>query len=199
MKRTISVIAAAIAAMFSIGAANVAVADVAVADEQAAAVPRSVFISELSTQGVGPDATFKEFLELSNRANYTVTIGGARLLANFSNFEFEIAQIPTGTRLAPGQTYLLASQRLAGSVQPDQIFTTTMDIPNSVGISLQTVMGRQLDVVGTTYRTAYRSGIPASPLTQQDAVQRKSLHRVLFTGSNQVDFQKLPASPGRPG
>ncbi|EME58610.1 lamin tail domain-containing protein [Amycolatopsis decaplanina] len=194
MKRTISVIATAVAAMFSIGVGNAAVAA-----EQAEVAPRSVHISEFSTQGVGPDATFKEFIELSNRAAYTVNIGGARLLANFSNVEFEIAQIPTGTRLAPGQTYLLASQRLASSVQPDQIFSTTRDIPNSVGISLQTVMGRQLDVVGTTYRTTFRSGTPAVPLTQQDAVQRKSLHRVLFTGINRVDFQKLPATPGRPG
>ncbi|WP_340684124.1 lamin tail domain-containing protein [Amycolatopsis coloradensis] len=194
MKRTFCVIAAAVATVFGLGAANAAVAE-----EQVPVVPRSVHISELATQGVGPDATFKEYIELSNRANYTVTIGGAKLLANYSNFEFEIARIPTGTRLAPGQTYLLASQRLAGSVQPDQVFTTTNDIPNAVGISLQTAMGRQLDVVGTTYRTTYYAGVPASPLSPQDAAQKKSLHRVNFVGNNQVDFQKLPASPGRPG
>jgi hypothetical protein len=59
--------------------------------------------------------------------------------------------------------------------------------------------GQQVDVVGTTYNTTFRLGTPTQPMTTADANTRQSIHHVLFTGNNRVDFQKGRATPGVPG
>jgi hypothetical protein len=199
MRRTLTVIAAAVATLFGgMGVANATAAEV---EQQAAAIPTGLYISEFATaQGVGPNATFKEFIELKYRgAAKEVTIGGARLFANFSRFgpDIEIAQIPFGVHLKKGETYLVASPQFRGPVAPKRLFNADVELRDAVGISLKTVMGRQLDVVGTTPNTRYVSGDPASPLTEEEAADRMSLTRVDFTGNNVVDFQKLKATPGR--
>jgi hypothetical protein len=56
-----------------------------------------------------------------------------------------------------------------------------------------------VDVVGTTYNTTFRLGTPTQPMTTADANTRQSIHHVLFTGNNRVDFQKGRATPGVPG
>lgn len=200
MRRTLAALMAAAAAMLGLGFAGTANAqEPPVQLPQQPTVPFGAYISEFATQGVGANATFKEFIELSNRSSRNVAIGGHRVVANFSGRTVEIAQIPSFTVLSPGETYLLASQRFTGPQAPDQLFTTEQDIPNAVGLALFNRQGQPVDVVGTTYNTVFRAGTPALPLTTADAMQRLSLHHRQFTGTNRVDFQKGRATPGIPG
>lgn len=186
MRRTITVIAAAIAAMFSAG-----VASAAVGEQVPVVVPEGLKVSEVATaQGVGPAATFREFIELQNvNDNNPVSISGVKVFAKRPGLpEFLVAQIPFGTpRLQPGQTYLLASASFQpGPIQPDLYFTTQTDIPEVARITLKSRYNQTFETANIT---------AARALTPSDIMARKSLHR---TACVTPAWQKFGATPGIP-
>jgi hypothetical protein len=197
MKRTLAAIAVAGIAMLSMGAVVGTASAAGESGKSFTAACPDAFINEFATRGSGPNGQFKEFIEL--RSNMTVDISGYKILATFgtSKRPLTLAEIPEGVVLQPGQAYLLASARFEGQVVPDQIFNTSRDIPDAIGIALvPRGTAEPADVVGTTSATPFYAVAPTSPLTPSEASANLSIHRFACTGVNVNDFGKAAASPG---
>lgn len=185
MRRTITVIAAAVAAMFSAGIANAAV------DSVPAVVPEGLKVVEVATAyGPGPNAQRQEFIKLQNTLEMDrVSISGVKVFVTVPGQPaLQVAQIPFGTRkLAPGQTFLLATPGFEpqGAV-PDLVFSTQTDnIPNIARINLRK---------GTaTFDTANIS--QAAALTPQDIKERKTLHRTQCIAPAWAKYGATPRTP----
>lgn len=185
MRRTITVIAAAVAAMFSAG-----VASAAVVEQAPAVVPQGLKVSEVATAfGVGAAAPSREFIELQNVNQMDpVSISGVKVFAQRpGQSEFLVAQVPYGTpRLKAGQVYLLASAGFQpGAIVPDQVFSTQTDIPDIARIILKKG--------NATFETANITA--AKALTPQDVQARKTLHRTACTVPAWVKYGQTAGIP----
>ncbi len=106
--------------------------------QPARAISNNVVVSEFRTRG--PAGEFDDFIELFNRSDENVNIGGWQVTAVQTRSTNSVTLvIPTGVVLYPGSNYLIGGAAYTGTVAPDQRFT---GMPDNVGIGLLTKVSR---------------------------------------------------------
>lgn len=160
------------------------------------AISNSIVISEFRTRG--PSGESDDFIELFNRANENVSIGGWVVRAQQTRSTNSVSVvIPNNVILYPGSHYLIAGPAYSGAVRPDQWFIGMWD---NIGIGLLTPGGALFDAVGTDFNI-YQEGMPLVTLVTNDdrGYERKpsgTTGNVLDTDHNTGDFRLI--SPSNP-
>ncbi|MFL7869197.1 MAG: lamin tail domain-containing protein, partial [Anaerolineales bacterium] len=155
-----------------------------------------VVISEFRTRG--PIDTDDEFVEIYNRTNGSINIGGWLLRrSNSTGSQINTAYtFPAGTSLFPGQRFLIVGSTYSGSVSGDA--TVALGIVDGGGIALTLADGVTIiDEVGMSVASAYYEGTPLAQLSGSDdqSYARKD-NGCTDTNNNSVDFVLLlPSDP----
>jgi hypothetical protein len=167
-----------------------------VSREPARAISSTIVISEFRTRGPGGAAD--DFIELFNRSDENINIGGwqVRALQTRSTNSATVT-IFNGVVLYPGSNYLIGGPGYSGAVTPDQGFA---GMPDNVGIGLLTPNGAVVDAVATDFSLYEEGGPLVTIVTNEDrGYQRKPLgstRNVIDTDHNSDDFRLV--SPSRP-
>lgn len=164
----------------------------------AGAASTTVVISEF--RFFGPNGAFDEFIELYNKSDAPLNIGGYQIRSSngFGNTAL-LATIPAGTTVPPKGFFLLAnSGGYTGGTAPDQ--TYTLQVSPIGGIALLDAQGNIVDQVGSGLGSAYEEGNPLFPPFSNGnyGFQRKGgkCNPGLDTDQNSSDFEQInPAQP----
>ena len=130
------------------------------------AASETIVISEFRVRG--PSGAADEFVELHNRSNAPVDIGGLLVRgSNDTGFVTTRATIADGTTIGPGCFFLLTNSSTSGgpysgAIVGNQTFAT--GITDTGGIAVTTAVGDILDQVGMSLGSAYREGTPLASL-----------------------------------
>ncbi|AHH96954.1 hypothetical protein GCM10010174_73870 [Kutzneria viridogrisea] len=152
-------------------------------------------IDQFATRG--PAGPQDQYIQIKNISLVAQDLSNFKISAapSFSQI-FDLATIPLGTVLQPGQVYVVANaQGYSGGVV-DQYFTTTIPLTDQTGIALVTPSNVRIDSVGTTPLSPFTVGRPATPLTSNAPL---ALVRHSNTGNNAADFSVAMRTPGVPG
>lgn len=176
-------------------------------DRPAARTSPPVAISEVATDPElpVPGGDRHAFVELGNYADTPQDISGWTIIActadGFRAFD-DLATVPSGTTLAPGETWLAA---LAGTAVAAE---ATFDDPfalQGAGVWVQDDLGHRIDSVGIYHRNEMDESVErASPCTNglalatfaPDRLRGETYRRAGFTGSDVSDFVVAGATPG---
>ena len=175
-----------------------------------AAEPRDtgVVISEIATDPLTVAAISEphNFVELSNRSDRAVDVGGWRVWAcdrdGLRRAE-PLAELADGAQLLPGQSIVIAAEGTA--TDADARFARPLDFLGA-GALVETAEGDIADRVGVFHVNEMDESIePPSPCTnsvslvafQPDRVRGESFHRVGRSGVDLRDFVTAPATPGQ--
>jgi hypothetical protein len=160
------------------------------------AASANIVISEFRTRGLAGE--FDDFIELFNRSDENVSIGGWQIKAlQTRSLNFVTVVIPTGVVLYAGSNYLIGGGGYVGAVRPDQWFP---GMPDNVGIGLLTPGGVVIDAVATDF-SLYQEGGPLVTLVSNEdrSYQRRPLgstRNVIDTDDNSDDFRLVsPCDP----
>jgi hypothetical protein len=151
--------------------------------------PPHVVISEFRTRGAsGAD---DEFIEIFNATGKSVDLSSWKISksSGCATGTADLATIPGGVILVPGQYYLFGNSGFAGSV--DRSFTSS--IADDGGIALLDTGGKIVDQVGMCNGTLYKEGTPLAKLTAdvEQSYERKSATgpgNCTDTDNNAADF-----------
>jgi hypothetical protein len=164
----------------------------------AGAVSNTVVISEF--RFFGPNGAFDEFIELHNKSDAPLNVGGYQLRSsNGFGTTALLTTLPPGTTLPAKGFYLLAnSGGYTGGTAPDQ--TYTLQVSPIGGIALLDAQGNTVDQVGSGLGSAYREGNVFFPPFNNGnyGIQRKGgkCNPSLDTDNNASDFELInPAQP----
>jgi 3',5'-cyclic AMP phosphodiesterase CpdA len=175
-----------------------------------AAQPRDTgaVISEIATDPltVAAIAEPHNFVELSNRSESIVDVGGWRVWAcdrDGMRRAQPLAELAEGTQLPPGRSIVIAAE---GTVtDADLRFARPLDFLGT-GALVETADGDIADRVGIFYVNEMDESIePPSPCTntvslvtfQPDRVLGESFHRIARSGVDLNDFVTAAATPGQ--
>ncbi|HVU02140.1 MAG TPA: lamin tail domain-containing protein [Polyangiaceae bacterium] len=132
---------------------------------EAPAVSTTIVISEFRTRG--PNGSNDEFVEIFNKSNAAVNIGGYKLMvSDGAGNTALVKQVAASTILQPKHFYLFAnngSQGYSGLVPPS--VTYSQSIPDDGGIAIFTSANVQVDAVGMSAGSAYEEGTPLAPMS----------------------------------
>lgn len=161
-----------------------------------------VVISEFRTRG--PRGEKDEFIELYNRSNQRLDLGGWTLaVSNGSGTTTTLLTIAPGTLLPARSHLLLANVEDYSSVPADQTFSG--DIADDGGIALRPLRGIPGDEVGMSNGSAFREGAVLTPmLTNADqSYERRPAGpggSPVDSNNNRADFRVLtPSTPQNRG
>ena len=155
-----------------------------------------VVISEFRTRG--PINIDDEFVEIYNRTNSSINIGGWLLRrSNSTGSQINTAYVfPTSTSLLPGQRFLVVGSSYSGSVPGDA--TVALSVVDAGGIALTLADGvTKIDEVGMDTGSAYFEGTPLTPLSGSgnQSYERKDFG-CTDTNNNFADFVlRTPSDP----
>ncbi len=155
-----------------------------------------VAISEFRT--TGPNGGNDEFIELYNRTNSSVNIGGWLLRRSSSTGTVSTRYtFSSGIILLPGQRYLVTGSAYSGSLSGDAT-NVALDIADNGGIALTLADGvTEIDAVGMASGSAYLEGTPLVQLSgssDQSYARRNS--GCMDTSNNNADFLlQAPSNP----
>jgi hypothetical protein len=169
---------------------------------------RGVAISEIATDPASEELpagiTQRNYIELGNYGDTAVDLGGwtVRRCEASGIRSSESLTVPRGTRLQPGDSYLLAK---AGT-QPgaDAEYPTALSMLGT-GVWIADAAGRRIDSVGVFHQNEMDSPIDTfSPCTkglslttyQPDRLLSETFQRTRFTGVDADDFVVRKATPG---
>jgi hypothetical protein len=104
--------------------------------------------------------TTNQFIELYNAGPKTIDLSGWTLVNTQSQWApVQLAKIPTGTKLASGEYYLLGLAQ-SGLAAPAEAGAVKINVRNTVGLEV----GQPVDIDGES-RTVASIGAPAAPMT----------------------------------
>lgn len=165
----------------------------------ASPVPSQIVISEFRTRG--PNGANDEFVEIYNKTNSSVTIGGWKIRAsNNSGTISTRLTIPAGVTI-PARAHFLATNAsgYSGAIAGDQTFSS--GITNDGGLAITLPDDTVVDQVGLSAGSAYKESAHLVPLAT-DLDQSYERKPGGFSGNgedtndNFSDFQLLtPSSP----
>jgi hypothetical protein len=119
-------------------------------------------INEFMTGMTG--AAANEFVELVNSGTAAADVGGYKLVyrSGAGTSDVSLGTIPSGTTIAAGGFYLFGGSGYAGSVTPDQSFSTSL-AATAGGLALRDASGAIVDSLGYGDATnAFVEGHPAA-------------------------------------
>ena len=188
------------------GAPNAAVQD---ALATAAVIDRGIVVSELATDPLDVTAIAEphNFVELANQSAVAVDLSGWRVWAcdeGGVRYAEPLAQLPSGSRLSPGATFVIAAEGSAGAFAASLRYTTPLWFLGT-GVLLEDSRGAVVDRVGAYHVNEMDESVePPSPCSngaslvtfQPDRVRGETYHRVARTGVDVNDFVTAGASPG---
>ena len=153
----------------------------------------NVVISEFRTRG--PSGSFDEFIEIFNPGGSAIDIGNWMIMKVAGcpiNTKTELATIPIGTLLQPGQHYLIVKAVGEGTPTPALLVTAdryfpdagTPDSPiytiaDNGGIALIDALGQVVDQVGMCNVSDYLEGTPLSTMS----------------GNSEQSYERKPGGP----
>lgn len=188
------------------GAPNASVQD---ALATASVIDRGIVVSELATDPLDVAAITEphNFVELANQSLATVDLSGWRVWAcdeRGVRFADPLAQLPTGSRLAPGAVLVIAAEGSTGASRASLRYAEPLWFLGT-GVLLEDSRGAVVDRVGAYHVNEMDQSVePPSPCTnaaslvtfQPDRVRGETYHRFSRTGVDLIDFVTAPASPG---
>ena len=149
-------------------AASISMASLLLATGSSTAAPAgssSILISEFRTRG--PNGANDEFIELFNRSNAPVDIGGWKIMrSSGAGQASQVVQLTANTIIPAGDFYLLANvgaQGFSGTVTPDLKYT--LGIEDAGGIAVVDGSDSIVDEVGMGALSVYGEGNKLDPLT----------------------------------
>lgn len=167
-----------------------------------------IVISELATDPLDVRAITQphNFVELSNRSDRTVDVGGWRVWAcdrDGMRRSEPLASLTAGTHLEPGGTIVIAAEGTAADAQLR--YSRPLDFFGA-GALVETADGGIADRVGVFHVNEMDESVePPSPCTnavslvtfQPDRLRGETYHRIGRSGVDLVDFVTAAASPGQ--
>jgi hypothetical protein len=195
MRRSLAaLVAAGIAALSLVtGAAT------ASATPHSAATPQKSFtfvIDQFATRG--PNGPADQYVQIRNIGQVPHDLSNFKIVVSPSLSQiFDVATIPQGTVLQPGQVYVIANPQGYSGPVVDQYFTSAINpLTDRIGIALVSPTNVTVDSVATIATSPFVMRAPATPLTTN---QPLALVRVTNTDNNAVDFHIAARTPGLPG
>jgi hypothetical protein len=165
------------------------------------AAPGDVVISEFRSRG---GTANDEFVELYNRTNTTINIGGwtLRKSSGCGTTIATLATIPSNTLLNPGQYYLAAGLSYNG-IAPDYRHNADWSIADTGGVAVldNSASPVVIDQAGMCATTSYVDGSPLTPLsgTSDQSYERNlggTSGSCQGTNDNSADFLNIaPSDP----
>lgn len=155
-----------------------------------------VVISEFRT--TGPGGGNDEFIELYNRTNSPINVGGW-LLQRSSSTGVTTGNprytFPSDTILLPGQHYLVVGSSYSGSATGDS--AAALEIADNGGIALIRNDGVPIDAVGMASGSLYLEGTPLAPLSgSSNQSYARTNNGCTDTNNNSTDFiLQAPSDP----
>ncbi|UTT61708.1 lamin tail domain-containing protein [Microcella humidisoli] len=168
-----------------------------------------VVISELATDPLDVRAITRphNFVELTNRSDRAVEVGGWRVWAcdrDGMRRAEPLAELASGTELAPGASIVIAAE--GTPTDAELRYARPLDFLGA-GVLVETDEGGVADRVGAYHVNEMDESVePPSPCTnavslvtfQPDRLRGETYHRVGRSGVDLVDFVTAAASPGVP-
>ena len=162
-------------------------------------LPSLIVISEFRTRG--PNGANDEFVEIYNKGNVAVDIGGWKLRGSSSAGTITTRMTISAGTILPARTHFLATNSggYSGSVVADQSYSS--GFANDGGVALTKADDVPVDQVGLSTGSAFREGMHLAPLATDanQSYERKPdglLGNSLDTQDNFSDFQILtPSDP----
>ena len=188
------------------GAPNAAVQD---ALATAPVIDRGIVVSEFATDplDVAAIAEPHNFVEFTNTSLVEVDLSGWRVWAcdqGGVRFAEPLAELPSGSQLSPGATFVIAAEGSTGAVNAQLRYSTPLWFLGS-GVLLEDSRGVVVDRVGAYHVNEMDESVePPSPCSngaslvtfQPDRVRGETYHRTSRTGVDMNDFVTARASPG---
>lgn len=186
--------------------------DDAVFDEPFAyAAEPGVAISEVANdptpEGMPTGTVQRNWIELANYGDRPVDIGGWTLrrctVDGFRAVDPQV-EIPRGTVLAPGGTFLAARAGTEAAATADARFDVSLNLLGT-GVWLADADGHRVDSVGIYAASVFDAeNVTVSPCTKglalavhlPDRLLAETFQRTRFTGVDADDFVAAPATPG---
>lgn len=183
----------------------------AFADETFAYGDRGVAISELANdpdpEGMPAGSVQRNYVELGNYGEEPVDISGWtawRCTADGPRAVAPQFEVPRGTELAPGETFVAAREGTELAADADTTYATSLSL-RGIGIWLTDADGTRRDSVGIYAANVLDAiNVAWSPCTkgvalttyQPDRLLEQTFHRSRFTGVDADDFVVGEATPG---
>ncbi|GAA3432651.1 lamin tail domain-containing protein [Kutzneria kofuensis] len=173
-----------------------------ITDAAASAAARSMASVQKSSTFVfdqiathGPAGAADQYIQIKNLSQVPQDLGNFKVeFAPSRSQIFEVAAIPPGTILQPGQVYLMVNPLGYSGPTVDEYFTG-FTLPERFSIALLSPSNVIVDSVSTIPTSPIPFGDPAPICKGPNA----ALIRRSNTGDNAVDFYCGPRVPGLPG
>ncbi len=155
-------------------------------------------ISEFRTSG--PDGGSDEFVEIFNRTNAPIDIGGFELQKQSSSGGTPSSRytFPSGFVLAAGQYYLITGTSYSGGVVGD-VENISFSTADDGGLALidPSAPGTPVDSVGMTIGIDFLEGSPLPPLSgESNRSYQRADNGCMDTNNNNADFSLIsPSDP----
>jgi hypothetical protein len=194
MRRSlVALVAAGIAALSLVtGAAAASAAP------QSVAKPAKSFtfvIDQFATRG--PNGPADQYIQIKNLSSIPQDLSNFKVeFAPSLSQMFDVATVPQGTILQPGQVYVIANPQGYSGPIVDQYFSSTIPLTDKIGVALLSPSNIAVDSLATIATSPFVLKTPATPLTNN---QPLALVRFTNTDNNGVDFHAAPRTPGLPG
>jgi hypothetical protein len=197
MRRSLAAfVAAGIAALSLVTGA--AAASAAPQAQHSAAIPTKSFtfvIDQFATRG--PNGPADQYIQLKNLSPIPQDLSNFKVeVAPSMSQIFDVATIPQGTILQPGQVYVIANPQGYSGPVVDQYFSGNVPLTDRIGVALVSPANVTIDAVATTSTSPFVMRAPATPLSSN---QPLALVRFNNTDNNATDFHIAPRTPGLPG